>query len=127
MDKVDDRRRLAWEKVLKDHISDVHEKRKDHVCGICGKAYTTKTRLKYHVTFVHENKLYFKCKLCPKYFSSNEVRKRHLETTHEGKSLDNLGTTHNGEGLEFDLGSTHQPSPGAPKEEEGILEAEGSL
>ncbi|CAB0043578.1 unnamed protein product [Trichogramma brassicae] len=51
------------------HKKKVHEKRKEYVCGHCGKKFVRKPNLLLHQKTVHEGRKDFACDKCEKKFS----------------------------------------------------------
>ena len=39
---------------MRNHITAVHEKARDFICGTCGKTFSRKDKLKEHISSIHE-------------------------------------------------------------------------
>ena len=65
------------------HIETVHEKKKPHLCNLCGKAFSAKKALQYHIRCVHEKKKPFSCTICENKFTTKKAQRMHIETVHE--------------------------------------------
>ena len=74
---------------MKKHIKIVHEKRKDHICDACKKAFANKVDLEGHISFVHEGIKKFKCEqsnqMCNKAFVSQSNLRQHIANVHAQK------------------------------------------
>ena len=72
-----------WERE-KHHINAVHEKRRDHVCKVCGKSYYALQHLKDHIKRIHEdNPDEFQCDICQKILRQKSALKMHRKIIHE--------------------------------------------
>ncbi|KAF2858544.1 hypothetical protein K470DRAFT_259723 [Piedraia hortae CBS 480.64] len=69
---------------LKRHEKDKHSEIKNHVCGICERAFTTGTRLRRHEA-AHERKKQLSCTECDREFRSADTLQRHIKADHEGQ------------------------------------------
>ena len=68
---------LIYSSLFQHHILSVHEKRFDFKCELCGKDFTTITRLKMHTANNHSKNNGF-CEICNKSFSTNLKRHKFL-------------------------------------------------
>ena len=66
---------------LKQHVSTVHEKIRNHVCQECKYAASCKSNLKSHIESVHEKKKDSACKECGKAFTKKAL-KVHVQGVH---------------------------------------------
>ena len=67
---------------IKSPIEAVHEKIRNHVCKLCGKAYTQKVNLKIHIEGVHENLKTHVCRQCGFATSRKSHLNRHIQGVH---------------------------------------------
>ena len=68
--------------LLKTHIHTIHEGRKDHKCGDCGKSFSQAGSLKKHINTVHGGSKDYKCEFCGKSFTQVGSLNRHIHTFH---------------------------------------------
>ncbi|MCG8032558.1 MAG: C2H2-type zinc finger protein, partial [Candidatus Thiodiazotropha taylori] len=69
---------------LKTHISDVHEKKKDHKCDQCQKEFNNPTSLSRHKKTHREGWQGWKCETCGKTFKNQPSLSSHKKTHREG-------------------------------------------
>ena len=69
---------------VSNHISSVHDGKKDFVCTECDKSFSYKTSLKTHKKRVHD-KLKVACPQCDSQVGSAYYLKKHIESVHEKK------------------------------------------
>ena len=72
------------------HVSGVHDKKRDHTCPGCGKAFTQKASMMRHIDKNHKNLRIeedIACKICGEKFQSRSRWKEHLESMHDGKQF----------------------------------------
>ena len=81
------KREFKGKGVLDKHIAVVHERKKTHLCTICGKAFSTGSYiLKQHIRMVHEGKRPHVCDTCGKTFKRPHQLKNHILSSHgDGK------------------------------------------
>jgi len=65
------------------HIDHIHIKSKKYACETCGKAFETVANLNFHIQSVHEGIKEFKCDYCQKAFAKKSNLDRHLKLVHE--------------------------------------------
>lgn len=70
---------------LKKHMAAIHEKRRDHVCKFCKKAFAQSYTLKEHIVAKHTLNYDHECKLCMKLFAHKTNAVRHLRTVHRNE------------------------------------------
>ena len=73
---------------MRNHISEVHEKKKRFKCDHCDMKFARNSHLKNHIRHVHENKKPlrpYKCEICTKSYIGPRDLKLHVATVHEGK------------------------------------------
>ena len=81
--KIFDGHSATWR--LKRHIKEVHEGLKEHVCEMCGRAFSQKGDMKKHYETVHLKQPKLKtCEICGKTFSAVSLP-RHIRQVHEGR------------------------------------------
>ena len=71
--------------MVKRHVLLFHEKQKNYVCHLCGKAFSTDQHLQRHRESIHEgiiNKV--TCELCNKSFTRMGYLRKHKKIIHEG-------------------------------------------
>ena len=78
-------KKLNDKRYLKDHISIVHEGKRDHMCSICGKAFYSIFTLNKHISNIHDGRKRFKCDFegCEDSFDDHKSRTKHKETVHK--------------------------------------------
>ncbi|KAI1346355.1 hypothetical protein F5Y01DRAFT_321768 [Xylaria sp. FL0043] len=74
---------FAWKSYLNQHILEVHEKERPHVCGLCLKTFARKSRLNQHILEVHEEERPHVCGLCLKTFARKSQLNQHILEVHE--------------------------------------------
>ena len=62
----------------------IEEKKKNHVCIHCTKAFCDKNYLRKHIKTIHEGVRY-KCEKCDKDFARASNLKNHIEVIHFGQ------------------------------------------
>ena len=67
------------------HITSVHEGKKQHECNNCSAAFEILFDLEYHITSVHEGKKQHNCDICSANFENHTDYKNHIASVHEGK------------------------------------------
>ena len=72
---------------LLDHISYIHEGKKNYGCDVCGSFFPTNNSLNCHKKCVHFKSLDFACTACGKCFVTNQKLQRHIKGVHEGKKI----------------------------------------
>ena len=71
---------------LEKHISRVHDNPKR--CSICNLDFSKRNLLRNHVASVHEDKILFNCEICKMEFATKKYLSRHISDVHkENKKL----------------------------------------
>ena len=74
--------------IVRRHIRNTHEGKKDHVCHICGKSFTKLWKVASHMALDHGiGECRFKCDYCGKGFMDNTLKLRHIEGVHEKNNV----------------------------------------
>ncbi|XP_072946671.1 uncharacterized protein, partial [Epargyreus clarus] len=96
--------------VLRTHIRMLHRdarSRRNHVCDVCGKAYTTKKTLEGHLRS-HSGERPFRCGRCPSAFSHEATLYNHTRMVHlRGKTIRGRGSNVPTMETEIEAPSTH--------------------
>ena len=67
------------------HIRNVHEKRYQVFCQVCGDSFSMKRHLEYHLRHVHQQIVdSFHCNLCSRVFKSDRGLRDHKKRIHDG-------------------------------------------
>lgn len=66
---------------LRRHGAVAHGGRREHVCGVCGKAYTQRSHLRHH-EWTHNGVKKFACGRCERGFTSRTSLRKHEEKMH---------------------------------------------
>lgn len=90
---------------LSRHINNTHNKAKNHVCHLCGIAYSQSPSLKEHMAVKHSTDEQFFCDICHnlRAYSSRLALKKHLEThaTTNLKKSESIGNVRLRNGKKF--------------------------
>ena len=62
---------------IEEHIEVVHEKKKPHMCHICGEGFRRAAHLDVHISFVHEGTKPYKCDMCGQSFGTKLRKNKH--------------------------------------------------
>ena len=74
--------------ILQRHQRNTHEGKRDHVCHVCGQAFTKKFLLTDHLSVAHGiGECRFKCDYCGKSFMNLAAKKIHVEGVHEKNKI----------------------------------------
>ena len=68
------------------HMSIIHEGKKDHRCETCGKWFGFESHLNNHIHSVHEN-VRFQCDTCGKSYFAKSHLKNHVKRVHESQKI----------------------------------------
>jgi len=80
---------LQWLKNLPEHISQVHQQDRKHVCSQCGKQFFKSSDLKAHIERVHLGKRY----VCPECGKTVSKIREHMKSLHGVSDLDQYSIT----------------------------------
>jgi len=80
---------LQWLKNLPEHISQVHQQEKKHVCSQCGKPFFKSSDLKAHIERIHQGKKY----ICPECGKSVSKIREHMKSVHRISDVDHYSLT----------------------------------
>ena len=70
---------------LQNHYEAVHEEKRPWKCNICGNTFAYKGSLTIHTQTVHERKRPYKCSTCDGAFATRQSLNIHIESVHEKK------------------------------------------
>ena len=78
---------FSSEKIKKNHIKIIHQKKGDYLCDSCGRVYGSVIALEYHLSNQHKNKEQWMCKLCNNTFNLKHSLNVHVNNVHGMKTF----------------------------------------
>ena len=75
--------KFGCKRSLKNHVANVHEKRRDHLCHLCTKSFFVRAYLREHIESEHEDRqMVSKCKICDQELVTENSLIAHLMEAH---------------------------------------------